>query len=223
MFPWRRILVPTDFSTAAKWAFDDAVQASSSTGAELLILHVRIPSHSGELRFDPGVYDYVERHELDVLKRHAHAANADVLTQLIVRVSSDPAKAILECAKDEQVDLIVLSAHARHHVAHLLIGSTTLRILGSCKVPVLAVRYGIRRRETIRRIAALGTATAAVSLAQQIAIHEQALLDVVDDVGESDADLLVIPSECLPDGRLTRAGQEVVRHADVPVLVVPEQ
>jgi nucleotide-binding universal stress UspA family protein len=221
MFPWRRILVPTDFSTAAKWAFDFAVEASTSTGAELLILHVRIPAHSGELRFDPEVYDYVERHELDVLKRHAHAASADVLTRLIVRVGSDPAQAIMECAREEDADLILLSAHTRHHVAHLLIGSTTLKILGSCSIPVLAIRYGARKPAGMRRIAVSPGAPAALELAKQIGEHEGARVEVSEDLNDTDADLIVIPSECLPDGRLARSGEEIIRHADVPVLVVP--
>lgn len=221
MFPWRRILVPTDFSTAAKWAFDYAIQSAASTGAELLILHVRIPAHSGELRFDDEVYEYVERHELDVLKRHAHAANADVVTRLIVRVGTDPAQAIMECAEEEEADLILLSAHARHHVAHLLIGSTTLKILGSCRIPVLAIRYGVRRPEESGVIAVARDAPAALTLAQTIGTHEGARVELAAHPTEVKADLIVIPSECLPDGRLARAGEEIIRRANVPVLVVP--
>ena len=41
MYPWRRILIPTDFSTASEWSFDTAVDMAGSTGAELVILHVR--------------------------------------------------------------------------------------------------------------------------------------------------------------------------------------
>lgn len=221
MFPWRRILVPTDFSTAAKWAFDDAIRASAKTGAELLILHVRIPEETGELRFDPSVYDYVEQHELQVLKRHAAAANANIPTRLIVKVSADPAEAILQSALEEDVDLIVLATHARHHVAHLLIGSTTLRVLGSCSVPVLAVRYGTRRRHDSRAIAVLGGSKVALDLATQISEHESASLQILDDVSEADADLIVIPSDCTPEGILAKSGEEIVRHADAPVLLVP--
>ena len=69
MYPWRRILIPTDFSTASEWAFDDAIHIAGSTGAELLVLHVRMtePAKPDELRFpaDDRVYEYAERFELE--------------------------------------------------------------------------------------------------------------------------------------------------------------
>ena len=48
MYPWRRILIPTDFSTASEWAFDDAIRIAGSTSAELLILHIRMTRISGD-------------------------------------------------------------------------------------------------------------------------------------------------------------------------------
>ena len=50
---FRRILIPTDFSTASEWVFDDAVRIAGGSGAELVIVHVRMTrtSHPDELRF----------------------------------------------------------------------------------------------------------------------------------------------------------------------------
>jgi len=88
MYPWRRILIPTDFSTASEWVFDDAVRIAGSTGAEIVILHVRMtrPSNPGELRFpaDPSLYDYVEKVELEKLRDRVRRANATVPTRLLV-------------------------------------------------------------------------------------------------------------------------------------------
>jgi nucleotide-binding universal stress UspA family protein len=42
MYPFRRILIPTDFSTASEWVFDDGVRFAGATGAELVILHIRM-------------------------------------------------------------------------------------------------------------------------------------------------------------------------------------
>jgi nucleotide-binding universal stress UspA family protein len=221
MYPWRRILVPTDFSTAAKWAFDAAIRAAASTGAEIIILHVRIPRVSGELTFDSSVYDYAEQHELDVLRNHAKAVQAHVSTRRIVRVSADPAAAILKCAKEEDADLVVLSTHARHHVAHLLIGSTTLRVLGSCTVPVLAVRYGVKPADAVKRIAVIGDSDAVQALAGAIGRQEGAEIARVADADDINADLVVMASECNAIGELTKQGAEIVRHADAAVLVVP--
>src|ERR1700745_2173738 len=79
-YPWRRIVIPTDFSTAAEWSFDSAVQMAGSTGAELIILHVRatLAATPEELRSpaDDALYDYAEQYELEKLRDHARRANA---------------------------------------------------------------------------------------------------------------------------------------------------
>jgi nucleotide-binding universal stress UspA family protein len=181
MYPWRRIVIPTDFSTAAEWSFDSAVQMAGSTGAELVILHVRAtrPSNPDELRFpaDDSLYAYAEERELEKLRDHARRANATVQTRLVIQRAPDPGAAICKTAEDENADLIVISTHARHHVAHLIIGSTTLNVLSGAPVPVLAIRYGIRARRGFQRILVpvhlKQRSTAAASLAASIARREK--------------------------------------------------
>jgi universal stress protein A len=152
---FRRILIPTDFSTASEWVFDDAVRIAGGSGAELVIVHVRMTrtSNPDELRFaaDSSVYEYAEQQELDRLRDRVRRANASLATRLIVRQAPDPGNEIADVAKEEKADLIVIATHARHHVAHLLIGSTTLSVLDDPPCAVLAIRYGIRRRGSLRR------------------------------------------------------------------------
>ena len=156
MYPFQRILIPTDFSTAAEWVFDDAVRLAGSSGAELLILHIRMTrtSHPTELRFpaDPKLYEYAEEYELEALRNRVRHANATLSTRLVVRQAPDPGEEICRVAEDEKVDLLVIATHARHHVAHLFIGSTTMNVIMNPPAPVLAIRYGIRKRSTLRRI-----------------------------------------------------------------------
>ncbi|MBV9495953.1 MAG: universal stress protein, partial [Acidobacteria bacterium] len=132
MYPWRRIVVPTDFSTASEWVFDDAVRLAATTDAELVILHIRMTrtSNPSELRFpaDPSLYDYAEQYELEKLQKRVLRAHEDLPTRLIVRSAPDPGGEICRAATAENADLIVIATHARHHVAHLLIGSTTLSV-----------------------------------------------------------------------------------------------
>ena len=95
---FRRILIPTDFSTASEWVFDDAVRIAGASGAELIILHVRMTrtSHPDELRFpaDPSLYEYAEQQELDRLRDRVRRANASLSTRLIVRQAPDPGEEI---------------------------------------------------------------------------------------------------------------------------------
>ena len=202
MYPWRRIVIPTDFSTAAEWSFDSAVQMAGSTGAELIILHVRSTrtSNPEELRFpaDDALYEYAERTELEKLRDHARRANATVPTRLVIQRAPDPGAAICKTAVEENADLIVISTHARHHVAHLLIGSTTMSVLSGAPVPVLAIRYGIKRRRGLGRILVPvhlnQRSTMAASLAASVARHEKSevhLMIVCDDADRTAAQGLI--------------------------------
>jgi nucleotide-binding universal stress UspA family protein len=153
---FHRILIPTDFSTASEWVFEDAIRIAGSSAAELIILHVRMTwaSHPDELRFpaDPSLYEYAEKLELERLRDRVRRANASVSTRLIVRNAPDPGNEICRTAKSENVDLIVIATHARHHVAHLFVGSTTMAVLKDPPSPLLAIRYGIRKRASMSRV-----------------------------------------------------------------------
>lgn len=181
MYPWQKILVPTDFSTAAQWVFDDAVRIAASTGAEILVVHVRITrGTSDQLRFpaDDSVYEYAESQELELLRQRMQKLNAKVRTRMIVRKGPDPADEIQQLIQEESVDLIVIATHARHLVAQLLVGSTTTGLLKRCSVPLIAIRYGIRKRDALKHVATavevVQESAAVRELIEKIATRENA-------------------------------------------------
>jgi nucleotide-binding universal stress UspA family protein len=227
MVPFRRILIPTDFSTASEWVFDDAIRIAGSSGAEIVILHIRMTweSHPSELRFpaDPSLYEYAEQHELELLRERVRRANASIATRLIVRQAPDAGREIARTAVEEKVDLVVIATHARHHVAHLLIGSTTLSVITNPPAPVLAIRYGIRKRGSMRSLVVpvnpQQRSQGALQMARTIGapVH---LVTVCDDESQrAEADrVLAETAAILPDA--TRdivlghdVGKEVVRYA----------
>ena len=258
---FRRILIPTDFSTASEWVFDDAVRIAGATGAEILIVHVRMTrsSHPDELRFpaDASIYEYAEQQELDRLRERLRRANASVSTRLIVRQAPDPGNEICRTARDEQVDLVVIATHARHHVAHLFVGSTTTAVLRQPPSPVLAIRYGIRKRTSMHRVVVPvhfeQTTHTALELATRLAgeIHLLTVCDekettraeehlrslterspgattrvvqggdaekeIVRYAAKSDADAIFLNATKEP----TEKKLDIIRHASVPVMVVP--
>ena len=187
MYPFRRILIPTDFSTASEWAFDEAVRVAAKTGAEILILHVRMTRHSHpeELRFpaDPSLYEYAEKQELEKLREQLRRVGARISTRMIVKDAPEIGQVICDTAKEENADLIVIATHARHHVAHLLIGSTTLSVINDPPTPVLAIRYGTHKRESMQRIVVpmhpKQTMRAALDLAFAIARNERSEIHLV--------------------------------------------
>jgi len=156
VYPFRRILVPTDFSTASRWVFDECARVAARSGAEIVILHIRMTwdSDPSELRFpaDPSLYEYAEKQELEKLREQLQAVGAHIGTRMVVKDAPDIGREVCRTATEENVDLIVVATHARHHVAHLIIGSTTLSVISDPPTPVLAIRYGTRKRETMQRI-----------------------------------------------------------------------
>lgn len=156
MYPFRRILIPTDFSTASQWAFDSAMRIAAANEGEILILHIRMTweRDPNELRFpaDPSLYEYAEKQELEKLREQIRTSGVNVPTRMIVQTAPEPGPAICKAVAAEKVDLVVIATHARHHVAHLLIGSTTMSVIKDPPAPVLAIRYGIKKRDQMRRI-----------------------------------------------------------------------
>ncbi|MEO8033268.1 MAG: universal stress protein [Acidobacteriota bacterium] len=151
---FQRVLIPTDFSTASEWAFDHAVRIAGVHSAELVILHIRMTRQSrpGELRFpaDPKLYEFAEQHELNKLREYVRRRHSSVNIRLVVKQAPDPGGEISRTALEEKADLIVMATHARHHVAHLFVGSTTLDVLVDPPAPLMLVRYGIPRRDVMK-------------------------------------------------------------------------
>lgn len=252
---FRRIVIPTDFSTASEWAFDEAVCIAAASGAELVILHVRMtkPSDPGELRFpfDPSLYDYAEQQELQRLRHRVRDAGVEVTTRLIVRRAPDPASEIGRTVRDEGADLVVMATHASHHVAHLLIGSTTHALLQSPPAPLLVIRYGTRKRQVLSHVVVpvhdSGEPGPALALAAKIASEIDVILasatdsakeailrfvphaavhvirgahpdeEIVRHASKVDADAIFLDASGAPD----QARLEIIRHAPMPVMVVP--
>ena len=195
MYPFRRILIPTDFSTASEWVFDDAVRIAGTTGAEIVILHIRMTweKEPDELRFpaDPRLYEYAEQQELGRLRDFIRRSNASVTTRLAVKQGPHAGEEIAKFVAAEDIDLVVIATHARHHVAHLLIGSTTLSVVNDPTVPVLAIRYGIRKRSgSMKRIVVPvhpgQTTNAALDLALAINQSQGGELHLVTVCSEAD-------------------------------------
>lgn len=257
--PLRRILVPTDFSTASEWVFDGAVRLAAAHDAEIVILHVRMTwaSSPDQLRFpaDPSLYEYAEKLELDRLRERAQRINGSVPIRMIVRKAPDPGTEICRTAESEKVDLIVMATHARHHVAHLLVGSTTLSLLKDLPAPLLVIRYGTRQREAFRRhvvLVEVDDSMPAVEFAREFggelhllavcreeerpagearlraaAAHAPGAREILIIGGDADEETLRYSTKVdadaifLSDGGASDARLDIVRHASVPVVVVP--
>lgn len=142
-----RILVPTDFSAPSNAALALAKKLAAMSGASLHLMHVL------EDPFTTSAYA-TEFHALppaDLREKWLEGARTLLSTQLPpeeqtsfrsteVVIFGSPARAIVEHAKANGIDLIVMGTHGRGGVDHLLMGSVAERVVRSAECPVLTVR-----------------------------------------------------------------------------------
>jgi nucleotide-binding universal stress UspA family protein len=143
---YKRILVPTDGSEITAKAVQTAISLAKVTGAALFTISVKEPfpySAISEMQPVPPqeFYDAQERIATGRVKAVQESASAAGLTCHAHTVEALHAwEAILDHAKEQNCDLIVMASHGRRGVSALLLGSETSRVLTHSPLPVLVVR-----------------------------------------------------------------------------------
>ena len=140
----QRLLVPVDFSEYANQAVEYAIGLASKLGVRLTLLHViqSLPLAG----IDMGVtlpYAYIQDLEAEITNRmqaYLERVTAAGLEGEIAVVHGVPFQEILETAKTQQVDLIVMGTHGRTGLQHVLLGSVAEKVVRLAPCPVLVVR-----------------------------------------------------------------------------------
>src|SRR3989442_5420232 len=125
---FKKILVGTDFSEPSDAARRTAIELARRLGAELEIVHVEepLPAYAfaeGPLpdlpRLQEEVRTWAER-QLEDLARGARASGVSTTTAVLLGV---PANTIVEAARTELADLLVVGTHGRTRLDHVLLVS----------------------------------------------------------------------------------------------------
>ena len=137
----RKILCPVDFSEPSHKAVEYAKALREKFGAELLLLHVIEPFLTQSfIAFDPNlgtqVVEEVEEKARELLE-NLRQASPDI--QTMIR-KGKPYEEIVEVAKTEKVDLIVMGTHGLKGISHFLIGSVAEKVVRHAPCPVLTVK-----------------------------------------------------------------------------------
>jgi nucleotide-binding universal stress UspA family protein len=159
----RHVMVPLDGSPLSEVAAEAGARLASAFGAKLsLVRAVRwayqaypyadtasyITSLDNEL--EAGAREYIRKHESSIdAKAEVHG--------FVVR--GLPADALLSFEESEEVDLVVMTTHARAGLARAALGSTAERMLQG-RAPVLLLRPQIEGTEARRTEGASGRVAA---------------------------------------------------------------
>jgi nucleotide-binding universal stress UspA family protein len=144
---YKHILVATDGSTLADTAVEHGIGLAKALGARLTLVTATeawASVVSGEMAIGFPVTDYdnaMVAHAATVLGRGAEQARkAGVACTTLHAKDQFPADGIVEAARANGCDLIVMASHGRRGVSRLLLGSQANRVVTHSPVPVLVCR-----------------------------------------------------------------------------------
>jgi len=132
-----KILVPIDFEEASDIALTYGRNLAKAFGAELHVLHVM------ENQFLRLTFKSAAAVEAGIANRVAERLTPEDRTSLravtALRMSDVPSDEIIQYAKLEGIDLIVMGTKGGGSLETKLIGSNTVRVIEKAEIPVLAI------------------------------------------------------------------------------------
>jgi nucleotide-binding universal stress UspA family protein len=139
----KRILVATDNSDGAERAVIAAATLAKQVGAALIIVNVEqgfFDHRLGPFESSEGSVDMLEARSREILSRaKEQAERIGVAAIQTVSGLGDAAAFILDVAKREAVDLIVLGKRGRSRLTGILLGSVSQHVatLAPCSVQII--------------------------------------------------------------------------------------
>lgn len=151
MIRFKKILVPTDFSPASKQALPYARELAKLHDAEVLLVHVMELPHyptlfEGTALVVPPIDDSLRAQLKEQLEKLAAegTAKGGFPCRAILR-EGPPTQELLDCAKEEGADLIIIATHGYTGLKHMLLGSTAEQVVRHACCPVLAIRADLTK------------------------------------------------------------------------------
>lgn len=147
----KRILVPTDLSSASLSGLDYAVELAKPFDAEIVLFYVvepivyATPSDLYGATADLGsLLQEQERGGRAQLEKIQERYAKKVPQLRAMQQTGTPYLAITTAAKKLKADMIVISTHGRTGLSHLFLGSVAEKIVRTSSCPVLTVRAGAK-------------------------------------------------------------------------------
>ena len=138
---YKKILIPTDGSEFAKKAQKHAFFIAKVSGAEIIAVSVTENDFVYDLQLDDEVAllnQVLKERSEENLKEFDKFNEDNVKVTHVIREGS-PAKVILEVAKEENVDLIVMGSSGKSGFDKFIMGSVADKVVNSAKCAVLVV------------------------------------------------------------------------------------
>jgi len=139
------ILFPTDFSEGSSQALQYAVDLTKKYGAKLYVVHVIYDIAKATGWYVPHVsmdqmYKDIQEGAKKELEKFGVEALGEVKNIERTVLTGVPHEELMNFAKKNKIDLIIMGTHGRKGIDRILFGSTAAQIVRFAPCPVLTVR-----------------------------------------------------------------------------------
>lgn len=141
----KKILVPVDFSIPSNCGYNFAYDLAASIGAELVVVHMYLPSSEPTYSLEKLQADAPRRKKelLNHLKDATQRFTFDKNVKITYELSYAEKKDIATYAKKHEVELIVMGTHGSGNALKSAWGSNTSSVIEKAHCPVLAIPEGM--------------------------------------------------------------------------------
>ncbi len=137
MLRFNKILCPVDFDANSLQALQLASELAQECKATLHLLHVVAMPPGPEVALPFGKMEMAARTKLERLARRKVNGKARYQVDVLM---GDPSVEILQAAKRQGANLIVMATHGRQGLRHLVLGSVAEHVVREASCPVLTVK-----------------------------------------------------------------------------------
>ena len=140
----KKLIAPTDLSKLSRAGVRYAVEMGREQGCEVIVYHIISAAEDwfADDKLNPASA-LVPQQKQRLSEFVKETCGGDLLGEVEVRQIVElgvPYKKIVEKAKEEAADLIVISTHGRTGIDHMLVGSVTEKVVARASCPVLSIR-----------------------------------------------------------------------------------
>ncbi len=139
----KSILIATDGSEHTKKAVDYGISVAKATNAKLHVIYVVDTSAFASIPMDAAwesMYELLKQEGDEATRYVANIASANGIETKKAIVEGHPADEIINYAKENSIDLIVMGTLGKSGLDRFLLGSVAEKVVRNSEIPVLVVR-----------------------------------------------------------------------------------
>jgi nucleotide-binding universal stress UspA family protein len=143
---FKHMLVATDGSQLSRQAVAYAISIAAAVNSQVTAIyvvqpvHVVVPAPLPEAISEDFAGRLEEQAKAAMAFVQETARKAGVAPNLVTVRKEQPHKAIVETARSNRCDLIVMASHGHRPVSRFMLGSETQKVLAESEIPVLVYR-----------------------------------------------------------------------------------